>query len=166
MEIGTNSIVSMSYSVATAEGEQVDQSQDGHPMVYLHGHGQIIPGLEAALAGHKTGDAVEAEIAPENAYGAYDAALDLQVSRELFPDDVQKKLKPGFQFEAEHPTKEGEHVLFTVHQVEKDAVKVSGNHQLAGQTLLFKVRIVDVRPATQEELSHGHAHGPGGHHHH
>jgi FKBP-type peptidyl-prolyl cis-trans isomerase SlyD len=166
MDIGKNTIVSMHYKVATVEGEHVDKSEEGQPMVYLHGHGQIIPGLESALEGHKSGDRIDAEIPPEKAYGAYDAALDLQVSRDLFPDDVQKKLKPGFQFQAEHPTKEGEHVLFTVHKVEKEAVLVSGNHPLAGQSLLFKVEVVDVRPATEEELTHGHAHGPGGHHHH
>jgi FKBP-type peptidyl-prolyl cis-trans isomerase SlyD len=166
MDIGKNAIVSMHYKVATAEGQHVDQSEEGQPMVYLHGHGQIIPGLEAALEGHKSGDSVDAEIAPANAYGDYDAALDLRVTKDLFPDDVQKRLKPGFQFQAEHPKKEGETVLFTVHKIESDAVLVSGNHPLAGQSLLFKVSIVDVRPATEEELSHGHAHGPGGHHHH
>ncbi len=166
MDIGANSIVSMHYRVATAEGQHVDQSEEGQPMVYMHGHGQIIPGLEAALIGHKKGEKIEAEIAPADAYGDYDAGLDLKVSKDLFPKDVQKKLKPGFQFMAEHPTKEGENVLFTVHKIEDDAVLVSGNHPLAGQRLLFKVEVVDVRPATEEELSHGHAHGPGGHHHH
>jgi FKBP-type peptidyl-prolyl cis-trans isomerase SlyD len=165
MEVGKNSIVSMHYRVATSEGEHVDQSEEGHPMVYLHGHGQIIPGLESALIGKKTGDKVEAEIKPSDAYGDYDRALDLRVPKSLFPGDVQKKLKPGFQFMAEHPSKKEENVLYTVHRLENDDVLVSGNHPLAGQTLMFKVEIVDVRPATQEELEHGHAHGEGGHHH-
>ena len=165
MEIGKNAIVSMHYRVATAEGEHVDQSEDGHPMVYLHGHGQIIPGLESALAGKTVGDKVEAEIKPADAYGDYDRALDMKVPRSLFPNDVQKKVKAGFQFMAEHPTKKEENVLYTVHRLEGDDVLVSGNHPLAGQTLSFKVEIVDVRPATQEELEHGHAHGEGGHHH-
>jgi FKBP-type peptidyl-prolyl cis-trans isomerase SlyD len=166
MEIIKDAIVSMHYRVATAEGEHVDQSEDGQPMVYLHGHGQIIPGLEAALTGKKSGDKIAAEIKPADAYGDYDQTLDLRVSKEAFPSDVQNRLKPGFQFMAEHPTRSGENVLYTVHKVEPKDVLISGNHPLAGQTLQFSVEIVDVRPATEEELEHGHAHGPGGHHHH
>jgi FKBP-type peptidyl-prolyl cis-trans isomerase SlyD len=166
MQIGNNTIVSMHYQVATSEGEQVDKSQEGQPLVYLHGHGQIIPGLEAALAGHSVGETVEAELAPEVAYGEYDEDLDIRVGKDAFPADVQQKLEPGFQFMAQHPGKEGENLLYTVHGVEQDEVLVSGNHPLAGKTLLFKVEIVEVRRASEEELAHGHAHGPGGHHHH
>ena len=98
-------------------------------------------------------------------YAAYDPKLDLEVPSELFPADARKHLQPGFRFVAEHPEKEGEQVMFTVHQVVGDKVRVSGNHPLAGQTLLFNVEIVSVRAATKDELDHGHAHGPGGHHH-
>ena len=166
MEIGKNAIVSMHYRVATAEGEQVDRSEEGQPMIYLHGHGQIIPGLEAALEGHRSGETIEAEIAPKDAYGDYDQELDLKVDRDAFPKQVQAQLKPGYRFMAEHPQRPKEQVLYTVHRLENDAVLVSGNHPLAGQTLRFTVQVVDVRPASQEELEHGHAHGPGGHHHH
>ena len=139
MHIAKHSVVSFQYHVATAEGETVDQSRDGEPLTYLHGTAQIIPGLEDAL--------------------------DLSLPMEAFPDEARKELEPGFRFMAEHPTKEGEQVMFTVHAIQGEQVMISGNHPLAGKTLLFKVDVVDVRAATAEELAHGHAHGPGGHHH-
>ncbi len=166
MDIGKDRVVSMHYTVATAEGEHVDKSAEGEPMVYLHGHGQIIPGLERALDGKANGATVQAEIAPKDAYGDYDQALDIRVAASSFPANVRKDLKPGFRFQAAHPTKKGEQIVFTVHRLEKDEVLVSGNHPLAGQSLLFKVEVVDVREASAEELAHGHAHGAGGHHHH
>ena len=165
MQITKNSVVSFLYQVATAEGETVDQSKDGEPLTYLHGTAQIIPGLESALLGKKKGDHVEATIPPERGYGAYDSQLDLSLPMEAFPDEARKELQPGFRFMAEHPHKEDEQVMFTVHAIQGEQVMISGNHPLAGQTLLFKVDVVDVRAASEEELAHGHAHGPGGHHH-
>lgn len=165
MQIAKNTVVSFHYHVATAEGETVDQSKGGEPLTYLHGTSQIIPGLEDALLGKKKGDHVEATVAPERGYGAYDKELDLSLPMEAFPDEARKELQPGFRFMAEHPHKEGDQVMFTVHAVQGEQVMISGNHPLAGQTLLFKVDIVDVRAASPEELAHGHAHGPGGHHH-
>ena len=166
MMVGKDTIVSMNYQVATSDGEQVDQSVEGQPLVYLHGHGQIIPGLEASLAGKAAGERIETELAPEVAYGAYDPELDLRVGTDAFPTDVQPKLEPGFRFMAEHPGKPGENLLFTVNRLEEDDVLVSGNHPLAGKTLHFKIEILEVRKASSEELAHGHAHGAGGHHHH
>ncbi len=165
MVIGKNSVVSMHYEVATSEGEHVDRSEEGKPMTYLHGHGQIIPGLEAALAGHQAGETVEVLVQPQDAYGEHNQALDLRVSRQQFPEKVRPQLTPGFQFMAAHPEDGAQQVTYTVHRLEKDDVLVSGNHPLAGQTLQFKVRLMEVREATADELAHGHAHGPGGHHH-
>jgi FKBP-type peptidyl-prolyl cis-trans isomerase SlyD len=165
MLIAKNTVVSFHYQVATAEGETVDQSKEGEPLTYLHGTAQIIPGLEDALLGKNPGDHVEATVPPERGYGPYDKQLDLALPMEAFPDEARKDLQPGFRFMAEHPHKEDEQVMFTVHAVQGDQVMISGNHPLAGQTLLFKVDVVEVRAATAEELSHGHAHGPGGHHH-
>jgi FKBP-type peptidyl-prolyl cis-trans isomerase SlyD len=166
MQIGTNAVVSMNYLVATVDGEHVDKSEEGQPMVYLHGHGQIIPGLEAALEGRSRGEKITTTVQPADAYGDYDQELDLRVGKDAFPEDVQDQLKPGFQFMAEHPGKAGESMLFTVHRIEQDDVLVSGNHPLAGQTLTFTIEVLEVRLASADELSHGHAHGPGGHHHH
>ena len=134
--------------------------------MWLSGQGQIIPGLEKALLGKGAGDKLSVDVPAKDAYGEVDEELDIKVSRSQFPKDVQKNLKEGFQFRAEHPTKAGEDVIFTIHAVEGDDVMVSGNHPLAGEALHFEVEIVDVRAATREELDHGHAHGPGGHHHH
>jgi FKBP-type peptidyl-prolyl cis-trans isomerase SlyD len=166
MIIATNTVVSMNYKVATAEGQHIDQS-DGEPLVFLVGHGQIIPGLEKALMGKAAGDRLEVTVAPAEAYGEIDEELDIKVLKSQFPKDVPAKhLVPGFQFRAEHPSKDGEQVIFTVHAVEGDEVFVSGNHELAGETLCFQVEVVAIREANREEIAHGHAHGAHGHHHH
>lgn len=166
MQIAKNSVVSFHYKVATADGETVDQSEDGKPMTYLHGGGQLIAGVEEAMLGKKAGDHVEATIPPEKGYGVYDANLDREVPLDAFPKDARKELKAGFTFAAEHPEKDGERVMFTVMEVDGEAVRITANHPLAGQTLLFTIDVAEVRKASAEELSHGHAHGPGGHHHH
>lgn len=161
--VAPNTVVAISYAVATADGELIDRSQPGSPLTYLHGHGQIIGGLEAALVGRDVGEKVEAKIPPDQAYGVREDGLDLEVPREAFPKDAP--LEPGFRFQADHPTEEGRQIVFTVHEIEGDTVRVSGNHPLAGQTLHFQVEIISVRAATAEEISHGHVHGEGGHHH-
>lgn len=166
MQIAHNAVVSFHYSVATAEGEHVDKSEAGEPLTYLHGHGQIVPGLEAALLGKTKGEKIDAAVSPAQAYGEHEKELDLQVPLAVFPANVRSQIQPGFRFKAEHPTLQGSEVVFTVHGIEGENAFVSGNHPLAGKTLNFKVEIVDVRAPTAEELSHGHAHGPGGHHHH
>ncbi len=166
MQIAANSVVAFHYTVATAEGEHVDKSEQGQPLVYMHGHGQIVPGLEAAMLGKKSGEKFTALVKPEDAYGVAEEGLDLQVPLEVFPPGVRPQIKPGFQFKAEHPTQAGRDVVFTVHQIDGANAFVSGNHPLAGKALNFQVEIADVRAATNDELSHGHAHGPGGHHHH
>ncbi len=166
MAIAKNSVVSMNYKVATAAGEHVDASQPGEPLVWLAGQNQIIPGLEQALIGKNVGDKLSVDVEAKDGYGEIDEELDIKVLKSQFPPNVQKQLKEGFQFRAEHPTKEGEDVIFTIHGIEGDDIFVSGNHPLAGENLHFEVEIISVRPATKEELEHGHAHGPGGHHHH
>jgi FKBP-type peptidyl-prolyl cis-trans isomerase SlyD len=165
MKIANDSVVSFHYKVGTAEGEAVDQSEEGEPLVYLHGSGQIVPGLEQALLGHVAGDHVEATVPPESGYGVHDPRLDLKVPKKAFPDAARSQLAPGFQFVAAHPFDDEQDVMFTVLDVLPDGVVVTGNHPLAGKTLVFKVDVVSVRAATAEELSHGHVHGEGGHHH-
>jgi len=165
MDIARNSVVTFHYHVATNDGATVDTSQGGEPMAYLHGHGHIVPGLEEAMAGHRPGDRFEVTLPPEKAYGVSDGELDMRLPLDVFPGEARAQLKPGFQFMAEHPNKDGESVLFTVHAIEDSEALVSGNHELAGATLVFKIEVIDVRVATPEELTHGHAHGAGGHHH-
>jgi FKBP-type peptidyl-prolyl cis-trans isomerase SlyD len=166
MEITANSVVSFHYKVVTSAGEAVDQSEKGEPLVYLHGHGNIVPGLEKQMIGKKTGDKFTANVAAKEAYGELDKELDLQVPLDVFPPNVRDQIQPGFRFRAEHPTLQGNEVTFTVVQVDDQHAYVSGNHPLAGKDLVFDIEIAEVRAASKEEVSHGHAHGPGGHHHH
>ena len=166
MQIAKGTVAAIHYKVATAEGEHIDASKPGEPMPFLCGTGQIIVGLEEALMGKKAGDRVSVQVPPERAYGVRDADLDMAVPVDAFPADVRERLRAGMQFQAEHPTKTGEIVVFTIHGRRGDDVLVSGNHPLADKTLQFEVTIDSVRAATKEEVEHGHAHGPGGAHHH
>ena len=166
MQIDKNAVISFHYTVVTSEGEPVDKSEQGEPLVYLHGHGHIVPGLESQMLSKKSGDKFTAKVAAKDAYGEHDKELDLQVPLDVFPPNVQPQIQPGFRFRAEHPTLQGNEVTFTVHQVDKQHAFVSGNHPLAGKDLSFDIEVVEVRAATADEVQHGHAHGPGGHHHH
>ena len=159
-------IVAFHYKVATAEGEHIDASQQGEPLLALIGHGNIIPGLERQLVGKRAGDRFTATIPPGEAYGEHDPRLDLDVPRSNFPANVRAKLQPGMRFTAPHPGDDSAEAMFTIIAVGDATVRVSGNHELAGKTLVFSIEVAEVRPASAEELAHGHAHGPGGHHHH
>ena len=160
MNIADQTVVSIHYTLKDDQGKILDSSVDGDPLVYLHGAGNIIPGLEEALKGHKTGDKVEVTVPPDRAYGERDERMVQSIPRDQFPNP--ESLKVGMQFQVNSP--QGPLVL-TVAEVKETEIVVDGNPELAGQTLHFAVEIKEVRNATQEELSHGHAHGPGGHHH-
>jgi FKBP-type peptidyl-prolyl cis-trans isomerase SlyD len=166
MQIANGTVVAIHYKVATAEGEHVDASQPGEPMSFLCGSGQIIIGLEEALMGKGAGDAIAVDVPAARAYGTRDPELDLAVPLTAFPEDARAQIREGMQFQAEHPTKAGEVAVFTVHGRRGEEVLVSGNHPLADKDLHFEVTIDSVRAPTKDELAHGHAHGPGGHHHH
>lgn len=156
-------VVSLAYSLKNEAGEVLDSGDKSNPFAYLHGMNQIVPGLERALEGMKTGEKKSVEIEPKDGYGEYDKGLIVQVSKTQFPPNVQ--LRPGMQFEGGSP--DGSPLVFTVEKVEGDAVTVNGNHPLAGETLYFDIEVLSVRDATADEMSHGHAHGDGsGHHHH
>lgn len=153
-------VVELSYVLKNDQGEELDSATSASPLAYLHGHGQIIPGLEEALEGLKVGDSKQVTIPPKDAYGEFNPDLRMKIERKHFPQNA--KIEAGMQFVADMG---GGHVPFTVHKVEDEFVFVDGNHPLAGQTLHFNVEVVSLRDATAEELEHGHAHGPGGHHH-
>ena len=129
-------------------------------MAYLQGNGNLIPGLEKALEGKRVGDAVQVSIPPEEGYGVRDASLIQDVPRSAFEGIAD--IEVGMQFHAD--SNHGPRTV-TVTKIAADKITVDGNHPLADQTLHFAVQIVDVRDASKEELSHGHVHGPGGHHH-
>lgn len=166
MQIAKGTVAAIHYKVATAEGEHVDASQPGQPLTFLCGVSQIIIGLEEALIGKAAGDKVVVDVPAERAYGVRDPELDLAVPIDAFPEDVRGRIRAGMQFQAEHPKKAGEAVVFTIHGRRGDDVMVSGNHPLADKALHFEVEVESVRAATKDEVEHGHAHGPGGHHHH
>ena len=160
MLIGANSVVSIHYQLTNNAGELLDASADDAPLTYLHGAGNIIPGLEKELVGKSAGAELTVTVAPEEAYGLRHDHLVQQVPREAFPDPDQ--LEVGMRFNAESDQGMLSVVLT---EVGTDNVTVDANHPLAGETLHFAVRIEEVRAATEEELAHGHAHGPHGHHH-
>ena len=160
MKVADNVVVVIDYTLTNNEGQVIDSSEGAGPLAYLHGAGNIIPGLEDALAGKEAGDSVKASIEPAQAYGERHEALKQEVPAELFSG--VDKVEVGMQFQSE--TDQGP-VLVTVTEVGAETITVDGNHPLAGVHLNFDVEIREVREATKEELEHGHVHGEGGHHH-
>lgn len=160
MQIAQNSVVAFHYTLTNDAGEVLDSSEGRDPLTYLHGSGNIIPGLEKELEGHNDGDKLKVAVEPAEGYGDVQPALVQEVPRDAFQgvDEVQ----PGMQFQAQ--TQEGP-LMVTVTKIEGDTVTVDGNHPLAGEKLNFDVEIAEVREATEEEVSHGHVHGEGGHEH-
>ena len=159
--IKQNSVVTMHYELKDAQGEILDSSEGQDPLTYLHGAGNIIVGLEEQLVGKATGDNVSAVVSPEKGYGEPVDALIQVVPKEAFGAEVDN-IEVGMRFQAE--TEQGP-VPVVVTAVDDANVTVDGNHPLAGKELHFNVTISDVRDASQEEIDHGHVHGPGGHEH-
>jgi FKBP-type peptidyl-prolyl cis-trans isomerase SlyD len=160
VQIEKNRVVTLHYTLRDDQGAVIDTSSGRAPLSYLHGKGNIIPGLEKALAGKSAGDRLEVTVAPEQGYGPRDERLVQTLPRSRFEQGTA--LQPGMQLRATTPR--GARIV-TVVKVERDFVTVDGNHPLAGRTLHFAVEVAEVRRATHEEVSHGHVHGPGGHHH-
>ncbi len=160
MQVARDSVVSIHYTLTNAEGEVLDSSSGGEPLAYLHGGGNIVTGLEEALEGKSAGDKLAVAVPAEKAYGTHDASLIQQVPKRAFQGVGE--VKAGMRFTAQ--TEQGPRQV-VVTRVAGDMVTVDGNHPLAGQALNFDVQITEVRAATAEELTHGHVHGPGGHHH-
>lgn len=154
-------VVSLSYTLKNAEGEELDSAGAGNPLEYLHGRGQIVPGLEKAIDGLIIGSTKDVVVPPEEGYGEHVPQLKIKTEMSMFPKDVEVKI--GMQFTAD--LGDGKHQNFTVEKIEGNEVFIDGNHPLAGQTLHFAIEVLGIREATQEEIQHGHAHGPGGHHH-
>lgn len=157
--VANDKVVSMKYTLKNDKGDVLDQSGT-NPLSYLHGHGNIIPGLEKGLDGLAVGDHKQVVVAPAEGYGEHQEEKKFELPRSRFEET---ELKPGVTVVLE--TKEGKRMMARVAGVEGDVVKMDANHPLAGQTLHFDVEIVEIRDAGPEELAHGHVHGPGGHHH-
>ncbi len=160
--IKTGKVVDLKYTLSNNEGEVLDQSDASDPFSYLHGSQQIVPGLENALEGLKIGDKKKVTVQPDQGYGHLDPQLKLVVNRTQFPDGAH--LEEGMAFRANSP--EGDDLVFRVESIQGDQIHVNGNHPLAGEVLNFDVEVLGVRDATEEEVQHGHVHGPDGHHGH
>lgn len=162
MKITKDSVVSIDFRLHLGDGEAVDESEPGEPLVYLQGYEEIVPGLEKALEGKSKGDTLQVTVTPDEGYGAYDPDGLEEVPRSEFPEGLE--LQAGGILSATDP--DGDEVDFFIKEVKGDTVLVDFNHPLAGKTLHFDVTVRDVRSATAEELEHGHAHAPGEEHDH
>ncbi|WP_392558799.1 peptidylprolyl isomerase [Orbus mooreae] len=160
MKIAKDNVVSIAYQVRTKDGVLVDEATAVAPLEYLHGAGNLIKGLEDALVGRVAGDKFDVEVASNNAYGDYNDNLVQEVPKEVFVgvDDLEVGMR--FLADTEHGP-----VPVEITAIDGDKITVDGNHMLAGQDLKFTVEIIDVREATEEELTHGHVHGAHGHSH-
>ncbi|MCW8919531.1 MAG: peptidylprolyl isomerase [Gammaproteobacteria bacterium] len=160
MQISANMVVSIDYTLTDDQGTVIDSSEGRDPLAYIQGVGNIIPGLERALEGKAKGDSLKVTIPPKDGYGERSDELTQQVPKHLFEGDTEIEAGMQFQTMSEH----GPQVV-TVVAVDDEHVTVDANHPLAGENLNFDVTVVDIRPASEEELEHGHVHGPEGHAH-
>jgi len=156
MQIADNTAVSIHYTLTNDAGEVIDSSVGDDALVYLHGAGNIISGLEKSLQDKVVGDKFNVRIEPEDAYGEFRDEMVQVISREMF--EGIDTVEVGMQFHADVSYGTG---VVTVVNVDGDDITIDGNHPLAGETLTFDVEVVDVRPATEEEMAHGHIHGAG-----
>lgn len=155
--IGDKSVVSMHYKLTNEEGRVLDSSEGGEPLAYLHGAGNIIPGLEKALEGKVAGDSLKVKVEPAEGYGEVNPEGIKVIEKSAF--EGVESVEAGMTFEAKAP--DGSKQQIIVKKVEGDEVTIDLNHPLAGVVLNFDIQIVSVREATKEELDHGHTHDHG-----
>jgi len=159
VEVAKNTVVSLNYELSDTDGKLIEKTEA--PIEYLHGgYDGIFPLVEKALAGKSAGETCRVRLEPDDAFGEYDAGLVHLEPRNKFPDSIAV----GMQFEG-RGTESGSTLIYTVTNIADDKVVVDGNHPLAGKALDFICTVAAVRAATKEELTHGHVHGPHGHHH-
>lgn len=157
MQISKNSVVSIHYTLKDEKGEILDTSEGRDPLDYLHGAGQIIPGLENELEGRSAGEEFSVVIEPEQGYGSRDEALVYEVPKSEF--ETPEEIEVGMQFRV---GAEGGSMVMVVAGMQDDTVTLDGNHPLAGVSLAFDVSVAGVREATEEEVKASqHVHGAG-----
>ncbi|KAA9357053.1 MULTISPECIES: FKBP-type peptidyl-prolyl cis-trans isomerase [Larkinella] len=156
MQISKHKVAGIHYTLRDNDGNILDSSEGRDPLYYLHGEGNLIPGMENGLAGKSVGDKFQIKVPAEDGYGVPDPQMIQAVPISAFGG---QPVQIGMQFQ----TNQGQ--VVTVTEVNDDQVMIDANHPLAGQELNFDVEIIDVRDATAEEVTHKHVHGPGGHHH-
>ena len=164
--ISNDMIATVHYTGTLPEtGEVFDSSEGRDPLAFLVGHKQMIPGFEEEILGAKVGERREFTLTADRAYGEHDEQAVLQIPRDNFAQLEQESgatLEIGMQLVAQMPHGPAP---FIVKELSEETVTADFNHALAGESLTFSVEVVELRPATEEELAHGHAHGPGGHNH-
>lgn len=160
MQIAERVVAFFHYTLTDDAGEVIDTSEGREPLGYLHGAGNIVPGLEREMGGHVAGDRFVVDVAPEDGYGRHIPDLVQVLPRQSFAG--VDELEVGMQFQAH--TEQGP-ISVSISAIDGDQITIDGNHPLAGKTLHFDIEVTSVRAATDEELRHGHVHGPGGHHH-
>jgi len=156
MQISKHKVASIHYTLTDNDGKVLDSSAGREPLHFIQGIGNLIPGMEEGLEGKKQGDKFMLKVSPEKGYGVKSDAMVQRVPRSAFAD---QKIEKGMQFQTNQGT------VVTVTHVGVHEITVDGNHSLADVELNFDVEVMSIREATAEELSHGHVHGPGGHHH-
>ncbi|MCA9492764.1 MAG: peptidylprolyl isomerase [Myxococcales bacterium] len=161
MRVENGKVASIHYTLKNDAGEVLDSSEGREPLAYLHGAGNIVPGLERELEGKDVGNSFDVRVDPEDGYGVRRGDAQA-VERSAFPENVD--LETGMMIQAQ--TEQGEIIPLWIVRIEDETVWLDQNHPLAGVALNFAVEVVAVRDATDEELDHGHPHGPDGHHHH
>lgn len=150
MQVTRGAVVSFNYTLSDDEGNILDSNENCDPLTYLHGYDNIIPGLEGALEGTAAGYVSQVVVEPADAYGEVDEEAIFEVARDEFPEGVP--VEPGMQFVGETPSGDAP---FKVVAVNETGVMVDANHPLAGRRLHFDVEIVEVRPASNDELQLG-----------
>lgn len=161
MRIERDRVVGLEYKLEDDDGKVIDTNQGGEPLYYLHGHGNIVPGLERALEGKEVGASLDVVVEPADGYGEPDPELVFEIPRSELPEG----LNPQRDMKIQIPTPGGRTTRATITKVKLRTVVVDANHELAGQRLHFSVRALSVRKAKPDEIAHGHAHAPGHHHH-
>ena len=156
-KIEQDSVAIVHYTGTFVDGEVFDSSEGKDPLAYLVGHGQMIQGFEQEMLGASIGESREFTLTPDRAYGEKNEDAIQKIDRSQFPEEMQ--LEVGMTVGAQ--SDQGP-IQFSIKEIDGDIVTVDFNHQMAGMTLKFRVEVVDVRPASAEEILHGHAHGPGG----
>ena len=159
MQISKDTVVSLNYELSDLKGKVIEKTQA--PITYLHGgYDGIFPLVEVALQGKSIGDKCNVTLKPDDAFGEYEKDMVRTEPKSLFPENISV----GMQFEGAIEGSD-DYTVYTVTEIQGEKIVVDGNHPLAGQTLVFSGIVTGVRPATHEELHHGHVHGPEGHHH-
>lgn len=161
MKIASNKVATLHYTLKDDKGALIESSVGSEPLTYIHGIGNLIPGLESQLEGKTAGDKIAVTVKAEDAYGDRDEELIEEVERTEFDDGEELEVGKEFQYDDE----DGNIFHVRIVKVDDKMVTIDGNHPLAGQNLSFEVEVLSVREASKEELEHGHVHGEGGHHH-